>query len=413
MLAGASGLAATAGLAAWPASASAAAYRPAGKTGAKLEVVLLGTHAGPPIVPDRTGIATALVVDGHVYLIDCGRAAATQYVRSGLPLKNLTAIFLTHLHADHVADYYNFFLLGGYVPEPGNDNLVPPIPVYGPGPAGGLPPPFGGGQAPVVNPADPTPGTMALTRSCNASYAYSSNLFIRDSGIPDIETLFRVHEIQVPDVGSSYTNTAPVMHPFPVMADDRVRVSGILVPHGPVYPAFAFRFDTAYGSVTFSGDTTYTDNIPTLAHNTDLLIHEAINVQGANLSPVFTHHLLTSHVEVQKVGPIAQKADARRLVLSHIVELANGNGPIDVARWRRWAQQGYPKGKASIGDDLQRIRLALGRAVGAIIVRPGRPRVGNDGQNCAHRFDHQHREEHCHQAPRSWSMHWCTKMSAP
>src|SRR5690242_813940 len=73
VLAGAGGLAAAAGLAAWPAGASAAAYRPAGKTGAKLEVVLLGTHAGPPIVPDRTGIATALVVDGHVYLIDCGR----------------------------------------------------------------------------------------------------------------------------------------------------------------------------------------------------------------------------------------------------------------------------------------------------------------------------------------------------
>jgi hypothetical protein len=45
-------------------------------------------------------------------------------------------------------------------------------------------------------------------------------------------------------------------------------------------------------------------------------------------------------------------------VLSHMAELANGNGPIDVARWRRWAQQGYYKGKASIGDDLQRIRLA-------------------------------------------------------
>lgn len=29
-------------------------------------------------------------------------------------------------------------------------------------------------------------------------------------------------------------------------AGDRVRVTGILVPHGPVYPAFAFRFDTAY-----------------------------------------------------------------------------------------------------------------------------------------------------------------------
>jgi ribonuclease BN (tRNA processing enzyme) len=360
VLAGAGGLAAAAGLAASAGSARAAVHSPAPAAEGKLQVVLLGTQAGPPMVQDRTGIATALVVDGHVYLIDCGRAAATQYVRSGLPLKNLAAILLTHLHADHVADYYNFFLLGGFVPQPGKDNLVPPIQVYGPGPAGGLPPKFGGGQAPVVNPADPTPGTKALTAACTAAYAYSSNVFIRDSNIPDIETLMQVHEIRVPDVGSSYTNTAPVMRPFPVMADDRVEVTGILVPHGPVYPAFAFRFDTAYGSVTFSGDTTYTENIPTLAHNTDLLIHEAINVQGAQQSPAFIHHLLTSHVEVQKVGPIAEKAGARRLVLSHIADLAHDivNHAINVSQWTKWAQQGYNKGKASIGQDLQRITLA-------------------------------------------------------
>jgi ribonuclease BN (tRNA processing enzyme) len=304
-------------------------------------------------------MATALVVDGRVYLIYCGRAAATQYVRAGLPLKNLAAIFLTHLHADHVADYYNFFLLGGFVPQPDKDNLVLPIQVYGPGPAGGLPPKFGRGQAPVVNPADPTPGTKALTKACTAAYAYSSNVFIRDSNIPDIETLMKVHEIRVPNVGSSYKNTAPVMRPFPVMADDRVKVTAILVPHGPVYPAFAFRFDTAYGSVTFSGDTTYTPNIPTLAHNTDLLIHEAINVQGAHQSPAFIHHLLTSHVEVQKVGPIAEKARAGRLVLSHLADIAHFtvNHAIDTRQWMKWAQQGY-KGKASIGHDLERIALA-------------------------------------------------------
>jgi ribonuclease BN (tRNA processing enzyme) len=149
------------------------------------------------------------------------------------------------------------------------------------------------------------------------------------------------------------------MRPFPVMADDRVKVTAILVPHGPVYPAFAFRFDTAYGSVTFSGDTTYTPNIPTLAHNTDLLIHEAINVQGAHQSPAFIHHLLTSHVEVQKVGPIAEKARAGRLVLSHLADIAHFtvNHAIDTRQWMKWAQQGY-KGKASIGHDLERIALA-------------------------------------------------------
>jgi ribonuclease BN (tRNA processing enzyme) len=336
--------------------AAAATWSPTPTSGknAKLEVVLLGTQAGPPIEPDRTGIATALVIDGHTYLVDCGRASASQYVRSGLLLKNLEAIFLTHLHADHVADYYNFFLLGGHIPNSKNDNIGGPVKVYGPGPAGGLPPKFGGGEAPVVNPANPTPGTAAMTKSCHAAYAYSTNVFIRDTGIRDIRTLMQVNEIPVPHVGSSYKNTAPAMQPFPVMRDDRVRVSGILVPHGPVYPAFAFRFDTAYGSVTFSGDTTYTENIPVLAHGTDLLIHEAINVQGGRLPPATLSHLLTSHVEVQKVGPIAQKAAARQLVLSHIADLVHH--PIDTDQWTKWARQGYD-GKVSISQDLQRITL--------------------------------------------------------
>jgi len=347
-----------AGLASWsPESAQAAtpSSTPAPGSDAKLEVVLLGTQAGPPIDPDRTGISTAVVVDGHTYLIDCGRASATQYVRSGLLLKNIEAIFLTHLHADHIADYYNFFLLGGHIPNSKGDNIGGPVKVYGPGPAGGLPPKFGGGDAPVVNPANPTPGTAAMTESLNAAYAYSTNVFIRDTGIRDIRTLMQVNEIPVPDVGSSYTNTAPVMQPFPVMQDDRVKVSGILVPHGPVYPAFAFRFDTAYGSVTLSGDTTYTHNIPTLAKGTDLLIHEAINVQGAQLPPATLSHLLTSHVEVQKVGPIAQKAGARQLVLSHIADLVHH--PIDTEQWTKWACRGYD-GKVSVGQDLQRITLA-------------------------------------------------------
>ncbi|MGB6245328.1 MBL fold metallo-hydrolase [Gordonia sp. (in: high G+C Gram-positive bacteria)] len=137
-MAGIGGLAALGGLAACSsggggAAASSAAATPAAgpnllrapvSPDSKLEVVLLGTQAGSPIVPDRSGISTALVVDGHVYLVDCGRGAATQYIKSGLPLNKLEAMFITHLHADHIADYFNFFLLGGFVPQPWGDDLV-------------------------------------------------------------------------------------------------------------------------------------------------------------------------------------------------------------------------------------------------------------------------------------------------
>ncbi|WP_235681062.1 MBL fold metallo-hydrolase [Tomitella gaofuii] len=326
---------------------------PSGDDG-RFSVVLLGTMAGPPILPDRSGIASAVVVDGRVYVVDCGRGSCTQYVRSGLRLDAIEAIFLTHLHADHITDYYNFFMLGGNMPNRFDDHITRTVKVYGPGSAGGLPPAFGGAQVPTIG-SDPTPGTAQMTRDLHDAYAYTSNIFLRDSGVADVRTLVDARDIAVPEVGANFQATAPDMDPFVVYEDDRVQVSAILVPHGVCYPAFAFRFDTDYGSVVFSGDTTYTDNIPRLAQGTDLLVHEAINVEGSNMPPAMRSHMLESHVEVQKVGAIAERCAARRLVLSHIGDISHGT--IDSPTWRAWAQAGY-LGRAEVGEDLQRIVLA-------------------------------------------------------
>ncbi|WP_031037570.1 hypothetical protein [Streptomyces sp. NRRL F-5650] len=67
----------------------------------------------------------------------------------------------------------------------------------------------------------------------------------------------------------------------------------MLVPHGPAFPAFAYRFDAEHGSVTFSGDTTYSDNLERLADGSRLLVHEAVNVRG--MSPIWTVVRWTIH----------------------------------------------------------------------------------------------------------------------
>ncbi|MDA3625257.1 MBL fold metallo-hydrolase [Saccharopolyspora sp. WRP15-2] len=321
-----------------------------------LELVLLGTEAGPPVEPTAAGISSALVVDGATYVIDCGRSSTTQYARSGLRFDSLRSIFITHLHADHVADYYNYFLLAGAGPNiQFKDVLAGPVDVYGPGPAGGLGPKFGGGEVATVAPEDPTPGIAGLTQKCHEAFAYSTNSFMRDTGIRDVRSLAKVHEIDLPDVGASFENTSPAMDPFPVMEDDRVKVSAVLVPHGPVFPSFAFRFDTAHGSVTFSGDTTCTDNLVKLARGSGILVHEAINLRGkVNLPPVAIDHMLQSHVEVQKVGTIAQRAGVPKLVLSHLIDFVTT--PLNREQWHDWASQNYD-GEVVIGTELQRIRL--------------------------------------------------------
>lgn len=293
-----------------------------------------------------------VVVDGDDYLIDCGRGSTTQYMKAGLGFDALRNIFITHLHVDHLADYYNFFLSGGS-PNSNKVLLAGPINVYGPGPAGGLPPKLGGGEAPTVAPEDPTPGSATLTDRCHEAYAYSSNVFIRDARKRDIREMTLVNEIDVPNVGASFENTAPAMEPFLVMEDDKVRVTATLVPHGPIFPAFAYRFDTQYGSVTLSGDTTHSENLITPATGTDILVHEAVSLEGAQgRNEAQTSHIRESHISVQEVGPVAQRAGASTLVLSHLTDLAQT--PLDPAEWKNCAQDGYD-GEVIIGSDLQRI----------------------------------------------------------
>ena len=88
------------------------------------ELVLLGTAAGPPPEPNRAGISSALHIEGRNYLIDCGRSSVTNYYNVGLRYADLESIFITHLHADHVADYYNVFLLAGWGVTDDNDALI-------------------------------------------------------------------------------------------------------------------------------------------------------------------------------------------------------------------------------------------------------------------------------------------------
>ncbi|WP_331739534.1 MBL fold metallo-hydrolase (plasmid) [Streptomyces sp. NBC_00015] len=318
-------------------------------------LVLLGTAAGPVPMAGRRGISSALVVDGRVYLVDMGHGAFDQFQSAGLDIGALEAVFVTHLHSDHLADLYTLLWLrfGGV------DPLARPLTMYGPGPAGALPAPSSGRSVATVNPRRPTPGLSDYIENSVAATAYDINLRMRDEGWPDIRSFVDVHEIAVPDVGASPTgDMAPAMAPFEVWSDDQVRVTAILVDHPPVFPSFAFRFDTEHGSVVFSGDTTITANMVTLARDADVLVHEAIDMEAVeragNLTPEQLQHHENSHADVTRIGrEVAQPAQVRTLVLSH---LAPGTKALPDAGWKAKAGRGFT-GRVVVGNDLQVLPL--------------------------------------------------------
>jgi ribonuclease BN (tRNA processing enzyme) len=345
-------------------------------------LVLLGTAGGPVWWPncDREGISSALVVGDAVYVVDCGDGVGKRYKQAELGpintvsgmtgMENLRGIFLTHLHSDHTIDYFNLFLYGWY---DGLAGVKQPVQIYGPGRRGQMEPIFNvpgqpaSAPPPIVNPENPTPGTVDMTNYLYQAYALDINDRLRDAHRPDLRTLMQVHDIAIPPVnGFRSPNETPVpkMEPFLVHEDERVRVTATLVNHFPIWPAFAFRFDTDDGSVTFSGDTSPCENLVRLARNSDVLVHEVIDTTWVDAlfpPPVgekeaaFRQHLLSSHTSIDDVGKVAEAAGAKTLVLSHI---APGHAP----RTNLMRAQRKFSGQLIIGEDLMQIGVGRKRA---------------------------------------------------
>ena len=108
------------------------------------------------------------------------------------------------------------------------------------------------------------------------AFATDLNDRMRDNGKPNLEAVVEVHDIDIPPIAgfkSPNETPSPPMEPFKIFEDDRVRVSATLVDHAPVWPAFAYRFDTDDGSIVFSGDTGRCENLIKLAKGADVLVH--------------------------------------------------------------------------------------------------------------------------------------------
>lgn len=66
-----------------------------------MRIVTLGTSAGKP-TPKRSASASALEFEGEVLLFDCGEGTQVQLAKSTLSWGSIKAIFIGHLHGDHV-----------------------------------------------------------------------------------------------------------------------------------------------------------------------------------------------------------------------------------------------------------------------------------------------------------------------
>ncbi len=313
-----------------------------GASSSRTRLILLGTAGGPSWWPnsDQCGISSAVAVGDAYYVVDCGEGVGKRLQQAISPANSRTvmtaslrALFLTHLHSDHTIDYANLLVFGLFT---GLDRSSSPLKVFGPGRRGQMAPVFSlpgspTPTVPIINPDNPTPGTKDMTGYLYQAFATDLNDRMRDNGKRSLEELVEVHDIDIPPIAgfkSPNETPSPPMEPFKLFEDDRVRVSATLVQHAPVWPAFAYRFDTDDGSIVFSGDTGRSENLIKLAKGADILVHEVIVTSMIHaLFPAprsvaqegLMQHLLNAHTPVEEVGGIAEAAGVKKLVLSHIV----------------------------------------------------------------------------------------------
>ena len=266
------------------------------------QLVLLGTQGGPNVNERRTQAASAVVVEGRPYLVDCGYGTVRSLVTAGLGYQQVGTVFLTHLHDDHTSD------LPALLSLQWTGSRMQPTTVYGPH------------------------GTAALVEAAVAFLKPNADIRIVDEGRttrPD--ALFRGH-----DVGATAA-------PTQAFADDRVKVSSVENAHFPdrakasmPYRSLAYRLDTPTRSIVVSGDTAYSPNLVALAKGADLFVCEVIDlsIYDAMMAQAkaaeakgnpnsIAKHVAETHSTTVDVGRMAAEAQVKTLVLSHLLPGSN------------------------------------------------------------------------------------------
>lgn len=245
-------------------------------------VCLLGTKGGPAIRPGSTMPTSNMIrLDGKLAVVDCGLGVTRGLVDQGVNLKDISLIFVTHMHSDHYLE------LGPLLHTAWTAGLKDTVTIYGP------------------------PGLQSYWDNFLLSMKADIDLRIEDEGRPDLKLLVTITDIDEGEIYSSEYFTVTAMRNV----------------HPPLIDTFALRFQSSKNAVVFSGDTAYLPPLAEFAKDADLLIHEAMLEEAlgplmariGNADDRLMKHWLRSHTFAHDAGKIATAANVKALALNHLI----------------------------------------------------------------------------------------------
>jgi ribonuclease Z len=239
-----------------------------------MQVVILGSGSPLPD-PLRAGPSTLVRTAAGDLLFDCGRGVLMRAAAVASGAGAFKALFLTHLHSDHITDLNDVFTMRWAMSFQPN-----PLPVFGP------------------------VGTADLLRATEAMLE------------PDIGYRLAHHG----DLRWRPSSTVTEVERGVIMDEGGVRVTASPTDHAPVRPTVGFRIDEGEQSVVVAGDTVPCTALDELCVGADVLIHTVVRpdlIEEIGL-PRLTD-VLDYHSSVADAAQTAARAGVGTLVLTHLV----------------------------------------------------------------------------------------------
>ncbi len=284
----------------------------------------LGTAGGPVAVAERSQPANLLIAGDQRILVDVGDGAMEHLAALKLQPSAVDALFISHLHMDHIAGLQGLIGLRWMTAAPRS------LAIYGPA------------------------GTDELVAGIIASIQPSVRAGLGTGthrptdGIVKVITLDGGSEVTLGDVRiRAVRNTHFTDDPY---KQGETKEGGV---------SLSYRFDRAGVGIGYTGDTGESEAVAELFRGVDTLVSEVIDLPrvlemirrndgGANRNADdLAKHLATHHLLPTQAGALATKAGAKALVFTHLSitgataaaepTLVSGasstfTGPVSVAR---------------------------------------------------------------------------------
>jgi ribonuclease Z len=261
-----------------------------------------------------------LVRHGDVALqFDAGRSTVMRLMEAGTPPHALSAVFVTHVHSDHVVGLPDVAITRWIQQQLASTG---PLVVVA---AEGLAARF------VRRMLEPYDDDLSLR--CEHTKSAPLEVNLRTYDVPSVPTVVWTSD------------------------DGRIRVLASAVHHEPVPEAVGYRIETPDAVVAISGDTRVCAEVERLSEGAAVLVHEACRTSA--LKPLITgtiyETIFSYHADTVEIGRMAAKADVPHVVLTHLIPPPDA--PSDALAFVRDLRDGGYRGRVTVGEDLTTITL--------------------------------------------------------